>query len=127
MIKANELMLCNLVQDEVSGELMIVDEIGENIGATLINRDKYPLADGWQMSPIALTSKWLDHLGFKERSIRIDKYSGVRIQENGRYEFMDYTDGQIVSSWDNRIEYVHQLQNLYFALCGEELTLKQTA
>jgi hypothetical protein len=26
--------------------------------------------------------------------------------------------------WDNRIKYVHQLQNLYFFLTGEELTLK---
>ncbi len=70
--------------------------------------------------PITLTEEWLLKFGFEKRSI---------IQENDSY----YLNGEIVwvtkkgfRYFQNRniIQHVHQLQNLYFALTGEELTIK---
>lgn len=63
-MEAKELRKGNYVQDVVSGEWMIIDEIGENIGAVIINRDKYPLPEGWQMGPIPLTPEILEKAGF---------------------------------------------------------------
>jgi len=37
----------------------------------------------------------------------------------------DYPDKWVFETWnDLNLQYVHQLQNLFFALCGEELTVK---
>lgn len=129
MIKANELRLGNFVWDIVSGEWMVVDELGENIGATIINRDKYPLPDGWKMGPIPITSEVLKKFGFVcfDRSWRLDAFN---IVENGRWvngdpieeiKYMVYKTGigAIVE-----VKTLHHLQNLYFALTQEELNIK---
>lgn len=81
-------------------------------------------------NPIHLTPEWLERCGFTSDkkqvwTIRIDEYSLLAIHKDGDYVFMDSMDGQCVESRDNKIMHVHQLQNLYFALTGEELTIKK--
>lgn len=76
------------------------------------------------LKPIPLTVEWLDNLGFKyfvQRS-RFEKRFSKR-QVFGIVKNKDYyaADRYIHIS---KIEYVHQLQNLYFALTGEELKIK---
>lgn len=81
--------------------------------------------------PIELTKEWFIKMGFEsiasnvpnlvestpfdgQRQIRWDSIDGLAIQTVG-------------SGWIWRlkdIKYVHQLQNLYFALTGKELTIK---
>lgn len=129
MIKANELMIGNYVMDRVSGEWMIVEELGENITASLINRDKYPLPDGWQMAYIPLTPEVLEKVGFEKK--------GLGGHNNDIFEFKSImiADASMVSNFaycfqyriDNdgkkyfvALNYLHEVQKLYLSL-GEEM------
>lgn len=78
--------------------------------------------------PILLTEEWLVKFGFD----RINNSLTSRLYSNNVFEIM--TNGYIYHFWiyDNteggfeiNIKNVHQLQNLYFALTGEELTIKE--
>jgi hypothetical protein len=73
------------------------------------------------LKPIELTEKWLDKLGFVNDTV-------LEFYRN------DKTDSTIIIDYDFicllgyshvKIKYVHQLQNLYFALTGQELEIKQ--
>ena len=72
---------------------------------------------------IPLTEQWLKDLGFEKRGrniylILIDE-SGIN-QISLRYKKLVTNKSGIVNI--DHIKYVHQLQNLYFALTGKELT-----
>ena len=118
-MKAQELRIGNLTFNEnydlntISHE----DFLGVNKDGTL------PL---W---PIPLTEEWLVKFGFQ---LSIGIYEAPRSdywiekEENEEHTFWLYdvdfnsdTGGHIMTS----VQYVHQLQNLYFALTGEELNL----
>lgn len=84
----------------------------------------------YDTSPIPLTEEWVIKLGFKEI---IDK-SGQYVLLNEDYYnigleimFGFRTDNKMLVHLNNQdfnqLIYVHQLQNLYFALTGEELTI----
>ena len=76
--------------------------------------------------PIPLTEEWLLRLGFKEYKYE-DEVFGYVLNDFGyinEYQFrirnfIDF-EGIIIPK---AIKTVHQLQNLYFALTGEELSL----
>lgn len=137
-LKANQYRIGNLMRDALTGALLRVDGLhneiqNERIDYYVMDRDKFPLPDGWQAEPIPLTQEWLDRTMFEKSSnlicgdytIRIDEIGCLGIWlETGRYSLMDWNTGDIFTSHDNRIKYVHQLQNLYFALTGEELEFK---
>jgi len=84
------------------------------------------LIDGGQNAdPIPLTPEWLEKFGFEYRNeyrgngyifdLPNSKYSCCWFEDKGfRLLNLSYT-------W---MPYVHQLQNLYFALTGEELIIK---
>jgi hypothetical protein len=80
--------------------------------------------------PIPLTEEWLLKFGFVAKSIdynftlgNIEIASAIRVlSTNERRNF--YLDCEIPEWMKIKIEYVHQLQNLYFALTGEELQTK---
>lgn len=80
--------------------------------------------------PIPLTDEWLLRLGFKEykdfgyktKQFDLVPLQGFSYNLNTK-KVMIMQKGDIQSHWlENEINYVHQLQNLYFALTGEELT-----
>ena len=84
-----------------------------------------------QHEPIPLTEEWLEKLGLTKSTLDNDFepnepkwYSWIKgafnleIQENGEIWFEVY-------SHYIHVKWVHQLQNLYFALTGEELTLQE--
>lgn len=73
------------------------------------------------IAPIPLTEEWLVKFGFEVRPwgwvYLNSNYLGFRLTLNKyRYEISG-EKGPVMES-------VHQLQNLYFALTGEELTIK---
>lgn len=80
--------------------------------------EKHSNAHHNSIEPIPLTEEWLIKFGFENSNMGFSAdYSKDNIElnfVNGLYEYGDYC----------KIEYVHKLQNLYFALTGEELTLK---
>jgi hypothetical protein len=130
-MKATELRIGNLAYDKVSKELLIVcglncDSDGKNskIEFSVLDRSKYPLPDGWSAEPIPLNEQWLLNFGF-EKNIYTElfKKNGHQIDLSVIKCLFYLTE---TADWYKEIEYVHQLQNLYHALTGEELTLKNT-
>lgn len=108
-MKASELRIGNLVQDTLG-----VVEIGLNA--------QVKFADVYK--PIPLTEEWLYRFGFestKEGIFKLfkDNKTICTVQEwdFGNFEYSQLTVHGIY------IYYVHQLQNLYFALTNQELTL----
>ena len=80
------------------------------------------------MKPIKLTPEWLVRMGFElheydnevefnEWILSDDSFMIMYIKKVNQYEIY-YNDSP-------NIKYVHQLQNLYRALTGKELTIKQ--
>lgn len=82
-----------------------------------------------EYKPILLTKNWLLKFGFvkegKEWQIGVhnESFSGLMIlQYNIPNCSWDFSIGQY--SDITFVKYVHEFQNLYFALTGEELTIK---
>jgi hypothetical protein len=76
-------------------------------------------------SPIPLTEEWLLKFGFEIKLDNFNWNAGIGINEIGDFKLaLRHTDnfGWFYKSRCTPIKYVHQLQNLYFALTGEELT-----
>lgn len=69
-------------------------------------------------NPIPLTEEWLIKFGFEQSKVILHiRYSKKNIS------LITRTDSNVIYFQDLKITSVHQLQNLYFALCGEELTI----
>jgi hypothetical protein len=105
---------------EITMSSVVVESIKENYSEPTIN----------SMNPLPLTEEWLLKFGFEETDpitfmgglYSIKKPDGFYINK----ETMSYCTFDYEGTIDDiiKIEYVHQLQNLYFAVTGEELTMK---
>lgn len=148
MINASELRIGNFVTADlaadkggktihkvlnVGGEL--VNDMpyhGEKCGVQVMEGPKAgdycPLLSTEVIDPIPLTPEILENIGFENfPSGSLDRWKLVRFYLESsmhskevfqfRWENMDNTG----SAPTTKIKYLHQLQNLYFALCGEEL------
>jgi hypothetical protein len=77
------------------------------------------------IEPIELTEEWLKRLGFKRKN------NAWELAVGGTDFSLWNPPGDLEIRLNDTIlcpktEYVHQLQNLYFALTNSELTLKET-
>lgn len=72
--------------------------------------------------PIPLTHEWVKKFGFKI-SNTVGGFEAWDLKESS----FRLLDGKIPPRIGNAVQYVHQLQNLYFSLMGEELTVKELA
>lgn len=124
MIKTNELRIGNLVflnDKQKVWEIMDgfdIDEMTENS----------------TVDPIPITEDWLLKAGFEKDDTGVDMFDqdyyewyqkefpiiGVLCQSSDKSYLFDENTDTI------RIKYVHQLQNLHFAICGEELVFSST-
>lgn len=111
-MKAKELRIGNLVEINapIINKVIAVDVY--HISKIKKNKDC--------CKPIPLTEEWLVNFGFYEREFSFDKGSFYLTKRIGEKAYL-YQE----TKSPFRVEFVHQLQNLYFALTGEELTLKQ--
>lgn len=138
-MKANELRIGNYLQDQNGNILLVIHISTESIQTTVLDRSKYPLPNGWQMEPIPLTPEILEKCGFWYKPGGIsgaDMWQGMgfwyRVKELPNQEFLlrgDFSRKKpialkLVGWFNSNIEYIHQLQNLYFSLTGEELEVK---
>ena len=130
-LSATELRIGNLVG--------IASSLNFNIGkVTLISNNRILLENkisnkNHKFIPIELTEEWLIIFGFEKakHSHGYDCYikDGIDfdIVSHGRYWVLaTYTDESCTNSLyfaHGQFEYVHKLQNLYFSLTGEELTI----
>lgn len=82
----------------------------------------------WTFEPIPLTEQWLKDFGFKKT--RLDGYLIPLSRKGHEFTYSLYWDKGTVYTGDSahygcfQFKYVHQLQNLYFALTGKELEKK---
>ena len=138
-LRANELRIGNLVnineetRIDNTNELPLInplfkieriDEDGEIIIYSEIN-NLHIFCDLESIEPIPLTEEWLLKFGFERQennwktldlhfaTIGWEKLAGITLSFEKESIYLPH------------IKYVHQLQNLYFALTGEELTFKQ--
>lgn len=87
---------------------------------------------GWHACPIPLTEEWLLKFGFEQRNGITIWMKTIQYHDENYPVTLQFTNNgtamQIarlgIGSACAPCEYVHQLQNLYFALTGEELCLK---
>jgi hypothetical protein len=122
-MKASELGIGNLLQPKKeyhnqfhgAGNVTSIEE------SKFVILDHYP---GKWFEPIPLTEEWLLKFGFEHE----DDYLELQINEHLSIIYVGYLalmiDGVIIQVNNTNSDKVHQLQNLYFALTGEELTLK---
>jgi hypothetical protein len=69
--------------------------------------------------PIPITEDWLLKFGFEKDSDLVNSLCKSGIWFNVKNMEATYLSHKL-----RKINYVHELQNLYFALTGEELTIK---
>ena len=81
--------------------------------------------------PIPLTEEWLVKFGFEKKQNKFDNRwdneYGFEIEVQGdKYAYCVWDESAPhLTTFLGHCKYVHQLQNLYFALTGEELTLNK--
>ena len=121
-MEAKDLRIGNLVQYS-NDERIFVNLIGKTLEVTAadilsIYNDNIPV------EPILLTEKWL---------IKLDFLKVACHYENDCFDIYNYKQWFVVELIENeksfelglKCKYVHQLQNLYFAITGEELIIKK--
>lgn len=115
-MKANELRLLNFVN--YRGVDIILYSNYELYKALVNIKD---------IEPIPLTEEWLLKFGFDRHNNLFfsnhDYFSYIELDAYGCDGLYGYCLSDERSIY-HKLEHVHQLQNLYFALTGEELTLK---
>jgi len=119
-MKANELRIGNLVFDRRKE----IIEVGPVLLTQLILWQDTHYSRKPPCDPIPLTEEWLLKFGFGGK----DPFTYLHIKTN-ELEFHWGNNNLNVISYDLgagitfNVQYIHQLQNLYFALTGEELTI----
>ena len=108
---SKELRIGNLINDNSLYTQVISDH--------LINDEYYDGLKG--CLPIPLTEEWLIKFGFEESEVFVKVFLLNQIPIGYGYA---YRKGWQIMPEGIEIKHVHQLQNLYFALTGEELTIK---
>ena len=124
-MKATELRIGNLV--ERNGEIHEVSSIHSDNTIRLFNKDKIASFGCFslkEINPITITEEWLLKLGLDYTSEK--DYYYITFTIKGLFFSTSNLEGFHLVNFDDmiNIRYVHQLQNLYFALTGEELTIK---
>jgi len=120
-MKANELRIGNLLQGDkiqLANQGIYSDGIFAITGYGI---SEFELGRLLKAKPIPLTEEWLLKFGFEKLTKRFRK------EVNG-YWYTVWDSGQF--DVDNKAisfncKYVHKLQNLYFDLTGEELTITE--
>ncbi len=144
MIAANELRIGNWFQQDASNNNTIsrfftVDEIKRyGVRSTYIRQDtNQPHTSLFSLDsihPIPLTPEILEKCGFTLNHVdqlaivlnSMDRHLELNAEVNGNYFFSINQMGEFGDSSNvtlNYIQHLHQLQNLYWCLCGKELEI----
>ena len=121
-MKAIELRLKNYVFD--TGVLAIVTCIEENRLSTNCGKLPYSFYD--EVDPVPLTKEWLLKFGFKYENLWEcyfhKDFTDVYFIIDSEWAICGDFDGSVYIKFP---KYVHQLQNLFFALTGNELEINE--
>lgn len=123
-LTASELRIGNWVYiTDISTHLFYKEETQINIHNMmyLCGESKEPI--DYEIEPIPLNEEWLLKFGF-EKKLGNYELENFRFNINKPINFDGFLFCEGYSVITDKIQYVHQLQNLYFALTNEELTIK---
>jgi hypothetical protein len=126
-MKASEVRIGNWVEGYLEPPISEWVEMKVCIGV-LSSIESNPDTHGFR--PIILTEKWLDKFGFEKVQEKGGFYYEKTIFANDSIRVFD--DNSVATYFFHNVCHVvypqefhaHQLQNLYYALTGEELTIK---
>lgn len=128
MIQASELRIGNLVNFRDEDHVFEITEI-HKLGIGVKDSEQETWIEYDCFDPIPLTKEWLVRFGFDSKIIIYYKPDNpslaIKLWDHEATPNVKY-----ILFWENivirdlEVFYVHQLQNLYFALTGEELTIK---
>lgn len=125
MINPAELRKGNLLQAEMTWPVQVAyivrvkQILDHGIATDIVDNVKLPMVSNTEYSGIPLNGEWLKRFGFKWN------YDHYRLNDVS----IASEDGVNYGIWDHELmipihdatKYVHQLQNLYFALTQKEL------
>jgi hypothetical protein len=126
MIESKELRIGNLIYNPVQKINLVVDG---GLIATESMREK-AVKDYKGFEPIPLTEEWLIKFGFDididNNNVVCGLYKTIEVALSDKYKVNFYIDDDNGGSVQLgiKVKHVHTLQNLYFALTGEELKIK---
>jgi hypothetical protein len=116
-MKPNDLRMGNLVYNR-HNEVTEVD-------LSDLKQMCQPRMDGHGYSGIPLTSQWLEKMGYKEDHHNYYIGSIIALSVHARYYsgilYLQVLNGMYLG---DRVKFVHEYQNLYHALTGNELEMK---
>lgn len=121
---ANEFRLGNRVLVPDTGQEAEITAINKHVGVVVNSSMAWINIES--VKPIPLTEEWLIKFGFESEQNDYDKQINCFVfnqitlydHQNGSYSLYRYNDAHVY------LPHVHQLQNLYFALTSEELSIK---
>jgi len=125
MIKPNEVRKGNLITYD--GIIFEIHTIADEFPTLNTSEFGIGVVDWKNINPIPLTEEWLIKFGwiYNEECKSFEKYPKGDVRMNLQYRDVSssYTMFNYVlkATIATRIFYVHQLQNIYFALTKEEL------
>ena len=122
ILNENELRLGNLFIEEKSSKIISVIGLEKN---RIVFDGNFK--NDWQAKPINITTEWLFNFGFAQLTNVNEgfKQNVFTIKKNNNYLAVNFDYVLKVEAFNYLdINYVHQLQNLYFCLTGIELTIK---
>ena len=132
MIDSNEVRIGNLVNYN-DGEygfddyVVIIEPHEIHTYRTIAERIKNA-----ELNPIPITPEWLERLGFEKRISPKGHENWVMYSQHHFAfvlreitPFIGFTYHSYGTDHSLQIDHVHQLQNLYHALTGQELTVKE--
>ena len=101
----------------ISGNRIVTQPVG--ISGS-VSTEPISKVDGHSSAkPIEISKEWIERLGFKDSKLEINSCIDLIYREGTLFLVMEacYTVLQ-------HIQYIHQLQNLYFSMTGKELSIK---
>lgn len=120
-MEAKKLRIGNIVRSKING-ISKVEQIGSSINPEYVGGRSLE-GNYWENSylPVEITEQWLVDLGFTK-----DEETNYRwFMEDWLAYDLDDNCIRIFDSWEfGKRKYVHELQNLFFAITGRELELK---
>jgi hypothetical protein len=126
-MKSNELRIGNYVlfnksNNEIGCITSVETFVSNQFKVGFDNRIDIKYYDD-EIKPIPLTEEWLLKFGF--RIGKTEEYYELEFVEMFGYDNEDWNFKYLGNLIKLDLKYVHSLQNLYFALTGEELTIKK--
>jgi len=124
-MKANELRIGNwvIVNEECQIEAIIHDVVDVS------TRFETYVLDA--VKPIPLTEEWLERFGFNDDGFKQYEFTNWGIKVKKDPHAISETNWIVFHGFMNQfselvsLKHVHQLQNLFYCLSGEELTIKK--